>query len=206
MNARLEAFCDAVFAFALTLLIVDVRMPEETNIHGAAEAWASLGPLGPSFFAFLLSFAVILITWVNHHNTLKLVKGSSPSFIYANGLLLLGVVCIPFTTELLGLSILTDHAEPGVVLYDAVLVLQALGWLAVARTVLRDGLATSDHGARTIRERSNGAYGAIALYSGLALLGVWFPLVAASITTVTWLLWLGMSLRSPRINEESHAH
>ncbi len=140
MNARLEALCDGVFAFALTLLIIDVRPPNVEEIHTPAALWSALRGLGPAVFAFLLSFGIIFITWVNHHNTLKLVRGSSAAFLYSNGFLLLGVVCIPFTTSVLGAFILTDAASPAIALYNSVLAVQALGWLAITGAVIRKRL------------------------------------------------------------------
>src|SRR5262245_30573314 len=91
-NARLETFCDGVFAIALTLLIIEVRIPSGVEIHSTADLWSALLRIAPSIFAFVLSFTIIFITWVNHHSSLKLVGESSPSFIYANGFLLLTVV------------------------------------------------------------------------------------------------------------------
>ena len=111
-NARLEAFCDAVFAIALTLLIIDVRIPATTAIATSGDLWRALGHLLPSVFAFVLSFGIILITWVNHHEMMKLVDKSSAPFIYANGVLLLSVVFVPFPTALLGENLLTPHAAP----------------------------------------------------------------------------------------------
>src|SRR5579862_483289 len=107
-NSRLEAFCDGVFAFALTLLIVDIRIPvgEAEKIVTDNDLWHALQHLLPSVFAFLISFITILITWVNHHNTLKLVNKSSSLFIYFNGFLLLTVVFLPFPTGLLGDNVL----------------------------------------------------------------------------------------------------
>ena len=127
--SRLEAFCDGVFAIALTLLIIDVRIPSKTEINSTADFWHALGHVAPSIFAFVLSFTIILITWVNHHNALKLGNKSSSSFIYANGFLLLGVVFMPFPTSLLGEYILTDHAAPAVILYEVTMALQAIGWV-----------------------------------------------------------------------------
>src|SRR6187549_113039 len=109
-NSRLEAFCDGVFAIALTLLIIDIRIPSATKINNTADFWQALEHAAPSIFAFVLSFTIIFITWVNHHNALKLGNKSSARFIYANGFLLLGVVFMPFPTSLLGEYILTDHA------------------------------------------------------------------------------------------------
>src|SRR5258708_28579722 len=112
-NSRLEAFSDGVFAIAITLLIIDVKLPTE-SFASTAELWRALRHLTPIVFAFVLSFGVILITWVNHHATLELVNRSSASFIYANGFLLLTVAFVPFPTGLLGAFLLTEHAAPAV--------------------------------------------------------------------------------------------
>jgi uncharacterized membrane protein len=63
-NARLECFCDGVFAIALTLLIIDVKMPP-IAIGSNADFWLALRNIVPAIMAFTLSFIVILITWVN---------------------------------------------------------------------------------------------------------------------------------------------
>src|ERR1700690_2513065 len=118
-NSRLEAFCDGVFAIALTLLIIDIKIPSTQRISSTHDLWLALQDILPSILAFILSFTIILITWVNHHAYLKLVHKSSPTFIYANGFLLLTVVILPFPTSLLGDYILTDHAAPAVILYNS---------------------------------------------------------------------------------------
>ncbi len=78
-NSRLETFCDGVFAIALTLLIIDVRLPAPESIASTSEFWRALQHLTPTVFAFVLSFGIILITWVNHHAALKLVNKSQHS-------------------------------------------------------------------------------------------------------------------------------
>src|SRR3954467_12717799 len=99
-TARLEAFCDGVFAIALTLLVIDLRLDAPDDIGSTRDFWKALQHLAPTLVAFLLSFVVVFIAWVNHHAALKLVNKSSAAFIYANGLLLLTVVFIPFPTAL----------------------------------------------------------------------------------------------------------
>jgi uncharacterized membrane protein len=198
VNQRLEAFCDGVFAIALTLLIIEVRSPEANASTSTAALWSALSSLGPVVFAFLLSFAVILITWINHHNTLKLVDRTSATFMYANGVLLLGVVSIPFTTSLLGRFILTNAAAPAVALYNGVLAAQAVGWVAVAGAALRDELATDASAAEELRRRRNSGYGALGLYSVLAVSALWLPRSVAVVTATSWIVWLALSLRAPR--------
>ena len=197
MTERLEAFCDGVFAFALTLLIIDVRAPEASLSSSTPFLWSALRHLGPAVFAFLLSLAVILITWINHHNTLKLVHRNSVAFVYANGLLLLGVVCVPFTTSLLGAFVLSNAAAPAVTLYDAALAAQAIGWLAVTGAALRDRLYRDEQSAQVLRKRRSNGYGALGLYAALAVLALWFPRAVAITTAATWLFWLILSLRTP---------
>ena len=98
VNSRLEAFCDGVFAIAITLLIIEIKAPSSEEISTTNELWMALKHLLPSIFTFLLSFAIIFITWVNHHAVLKLVHKSSSSFLYANGFLLFTVAAFPFPT------------------------------------------------------------------------------------------------------------
>src|SRR5947208_14108050 len=95
-NLGLEALCDGVFAIAMTLLIIDIKLTATEDMATTADVWRALRHTAPSVFAFVLSFGVILITWFNHHASLRLVNGSSGSFIFANGFLLLTVVFLPF--------------------------------------------------------------------------------------------------------------
>ena len=94
-TARVEAFSDGVFAIAITLLILEIRVPHAGAEHGL---WAGLVALWPSYVAFVLSFFVILIMWVNHHELIRLVRAVGYPFLFANGLLLLTVTFVPFPT------------------------------------------------------------------------------------------------------------
>ena len=199
-NSRLEAFCDAVFAIALTLLIIDVKLPSTESITTTAEFWRALRHLAPTVFAFLLSFAIILITWVNHHATLKLVHGSSAPFIYANGLLLLTVVSIPFPTELLGAFLLTDHAPPAVVLYNAVLAVQAIGWILVTGAALRGHLISDERSTAMIRVSARNGYFGLTFYALLAIAALWIPLPVAIVTTASWIFWLVLGIKMRPLN------
>src|SRR5215469_2732905 len=162
-NSRLEAFCDGVFAIALTLLIIDIKIPSTTEIKNTSDFWLALKLIVPSIFAFVLSFMIIFISWVNHHNSIKLVNKSSTSFIYANGFLLLTIVFVPFPTSLMGEYISTDHAAPAVVLYNAVLALQSIGWILICGTVLKNSLSKNEKAVLTIRQNSRFGYVAFAI-------------------------------------------
>ena len=98
-TGRVEAFSDGVFAIAITLLILDVHVPRdlpETTTLGDAllKQW-------PSYLAFLTSFALIGIMWINHHKLFTLIKRSDHLLLVFNMLLLLGATVVPFITSLL---------------------------------------------------------------------------------------------------------
>ena len=194
-NTRLEAFCDGVFAIALTLLVIDIKTPASESVGSTRELWLALRHLGPSFFAFVLSFAIILITWVNHHRFFRLVNRSCGSFVYANGFLLLTVVFMPFPTRLVGEYLLTDHVAPAVVIYNSVTAVQAVGWILVSGAVLRNRLAKDEKSTVLVHDAYRNGYFALVVYSLLALMAIWFPLAVAIVTTLLWAYWLTFSVR-----------
>jgi uncharacterized membrane protein len=189
-NSRLETFCDGVFAIALTLLILNIAIPSTMTISSNTELWLALKKIIPSIFAFLLSFIVIFITWVNHHASLKLVNKSSPSFIYANGLLLLTVVLMPFPTALLGEYLLTDYSSPAIILYNAVTTFQALAWVLLTGAALRHKLTKSDQSTRAMRRNNRAGYAAIVVYLIGTIAAYWLPHTIVALTAVLWIFWL----------------
>lgn len=197
INSRLEAFCDGVFAIALTLLVIDIKIPPRETIGSTRDLWLLLKELLPSILAFLLSFMIIFIAWVNHHSTLKLVNKSSPAFIYANGFLLLTIVILPFPTALLSENLFTNHAAPAVVLYAAVNGLQAVGWILLGHTALKpEPLTKSDRATQALITGQRLVYFALGIYSLLTILAVWYPQAVAFILGVIWLAWMIYGIRA----------
>jgi uncharacterized membrane protein len=192
---RLETFCDGVFAIAATLLIIDIKIPSTAQIHDTITFWQTLKHITPSLFAFVLSFIVIFITWVNHHNSLKLINKSSHPFLYSNGLLLLSVIFIPFPTSLMGEYLLTGHSSPAVILYDLTLVVQAIGWILLTSTALKNQLIKNEKSKLHIKRNNRFGYLAFALYSLCSVLAIWIPVTMAIITAISWIFWLVYGFR-----------
>ena len=194
-NSRLETFCDGVFAIALTLLVLEIKTPVADGIHGASDLWHALEDLLPSVFAFLLSFAIIVISWVSHHAFMKLINKSSPRFIYSNVFLLLTIVFIPFPTALFAQFGFTESAAPAVVLYSFVMLLTNIGWILITHTALTPRVLARSAAAKAIVEkiRKQGV-SAFVLYLICTVLAFWFPLVISIIMTLTWLAWLVLGL------------
>ena len=102
-KARFEAFSDSVYAFAITLLILGIVLPEFKNPPPSDRELAhALLRLWPNLLAYVLSFSVIGIMWQNHHALFRLVERVDRMTVFLN-LGLLGVtVFIPFATSVLG--------------------------------------------------------------------------------------------------------
>jgi len=109
-TVRIESFSDAVFAIAITLLIIEIKVPSREQVHQLG-LWCALLNLWPSYLAFLTSFATILVIWIQHHWIFVLVNRYDHSLFYLNGLLLLFVTIIPFPTSLLAEYLLFREAR-----------------------------------------------------------------------------------------------
>ena len=197
VNARLEAVSDGVFAVATVLLIKDVQLPSAADVASAG-LWQALNAVAPTAYAFLLSFNVIAITWVNHRAIMRLVAGTSPALILANGFLLLTIVVIPFPTQLLGQYLRTDEAAPAIVIYIAALAAIWLGWIVVTHTMIRGRLAKDTRAAAALTRVVANSRAAFVLYSVLSVSASWFPITALLLTTLTWAFWLMASIRLRR--------
>ncbi len=99
--SRVEAFSDGVFAIAITLLILDLKVPPLADHWRARSLVDALWAERSSYLAFVMSFTVILVMWVNHHRIFSLIRRTDHSFLYWNGLLLMLVTIVPFPTSLL---------------------------------------------------------------------------------------------------------
>jgi uncharacterized membrane protein len=143
-TGRIETFSDGVFAIAITLLILEIRVPEVEEGHTLAEA---LFGLWPSYLAYALSFLVIGTMWANHHNRFRYITRSDHVLLFINTLLLMFTAFIPFPTTLLAEYVLGSDEErtAATVLYSGTLAVTAvfftLLWLYAAsghRLVERD--------------------------------------------------------------------
>lgn len=98
-TGRTEAFSDGVFAIAITLLILEIRVP---HVEGETRNLAALLlEQWPSYAAYILSFLVIAVMWVNHHNMFRYIKRIDNQFLFINSLLLMVITALNFSTALL---------------------------------------------------------------------------------------------------------
>jgi uncharacterized membrane protein len=97
-KSRIEAFSDGVIAVAITLLVLDLRVPAPQD---AGSLGHRLADLWPNYLAYVVSFVAIGILWINHHAMLRRLVGVDHSILVLNLMLLMCIVVLPFTTSLM---------------------------------------------------------------------------------------------------------
>lgn len=98
---RVEAFSDGVFAFAVTLLVLDLVVPRFDHTATVQEVWRSLATDGPAYLTLVLTFSTIYVLWVIHHGLFRRVHHVDGNLLYANGLVLLLISTCAFPTAFL---------------------------------------------------------------------------------------------------------
>src|SRR6516164_7618490 len=110
-TSRLEAFSDGVIAVIITIMVLELKVPRDTTL-------TSLLGILPQFLAYLLSFVVVAIMWVNHHHMLHIARRADARLLWSNNNLLFWMSLVPFVTAYMG----NNYRDPrAVALYGAVL-------------------------------------------------------------------------------------
>src|SRR3978361_1320720 len=105
-TSRLEMFSDGVFAIAITILILDLKAPDDTT-----HLLRSLLALWPSYLGYILSFLLIGLLWVNHHVMFEHIETADRLLMFLNTVLLLVVAFVPFATSVLASTFRTGHGQ-----------------------------------------------------------------------------------------------
>jgi uncharacterized membrane protein len=136
-TTRVEAFSDGVFAIAITLLILEIKVP----LPGSGELRRELLRQWPSYVSFAISFGFIGIMWMNHHRLFNHIERCDDLLLVFNLLLLLGVTVVPFPTAVLAMHMGRPDQRTAVILFNATYV-----FIAVFFNVLWRYAASSKRG------------------------------------------------------------
>jgi uncharacterized membrane protein len=158
-SGRVEAFSDGVFAIAITLLVLDLLAPSMDEAHEIGLA-AALGAEWPSYFAYLVSFLVIGIIWINHHTMFAMVHGVDRRVLFVNLLLLLTISVIPFPTRLLAEYLLDSDASVAAAVYSATMFLMGIAFAALWLAITRDARLLHEPIDPTVRRAALRRFGA----------------------------------------------
>lgn len=178
-TSRLEAFSDGVLAIIITIMVLELRPPEGTDL-------GDLRPIIPLFLAYILSFVFLAIYWNNHHHLLHATKRVSAGIMWANTHLLFWLSVIPFST-----SWMSEH--PGAlwptIVYGINLLMPGFAYRLLVSAIIRAHGADSDI-SRAIGSDFKG-YASLVLYLAailLAFISTWISYALFAAVAVMWLL------------------
>lgn len=174
-KGRFESFSDAVFAFAITLLVLGFTLPAFRTPPTEGQLLRAVLDLWPNLIAYALSFAVIGIMWQNHHALFRLVTRIDRKTVVLNLLLLAGAVFVPFATTVLGTY---PAMHTSAFLYGAV-----LSYTGTVYNLLMNYVIASKSVAHSVRSevlmdsRRVFLIGLVTYYVAM-LLALWWPVVS----------------------------
>jgi uncharacterized membrane protein len=177
-KGRLEAFSDGVIAIIITIMVLELKVPE-------SHALASLAPLAPVLLSYVLSFVYVGIYWNNHHHMLSTVHRISGRVLWANLHLLFWLSLFPFTTAWMGEN---HFAASPTAVYGVVLLMAAVAYWVLQRTLIasdgRDAML-----ATAIGSDWKGKLSPLLYLTGIALT-FWRPGAGQALYVLAALLWL----------------
>jgi len=178
-KARLEAFTDGVLAIIITIMVLELKVPEHDHL-------ADLLPLLPKFISYVLSFIYIGIYWNNHHHTLQATRSVNGAILWANLHLLFWLSLLPFSTGWLGEN---HFAQEPMLLYGVNLLLCAIAYTIFTRALI------AHHGedsplAHAFGDDLKGKISLVLYLAGIMLtvLNPWLGFAHYSLVALIWLV------------------
>lgn len=176
-KGRIEAFSDGVLAIIVTIMVLELKVPEGAE-------WNDLMPLLPKFLSYILSFMMILIYWNNHHHVFQTVEKVNGKILLANGLLLFFLSLVPFATAWMG----ENHFQSKpVILMGIIFFGSGLSYLLLTNTII----SSQGRGSILAKAQENDWKGTVSWLGYLVgiILGFFYPLISAIIYFLIALLW-----------------
>lgn len=197
-TVRIESFSDAVFAISITLLVLDLHVPDPNVVKNGSELLNYLRGEWTSYLAFTLSFFSIFIMWLHHHKIFKQIYIRNNAIMFSNGLILFLVSVVSYPTALLARYFNGEASQIAVAFYTGIFVLINLSynllWLIASQNkkLLREGITNT-----AIRKmRNNYLYG-LPTYVIAFGLSFQFPTISLVISMILWVFW---AISSGKIN------
>ncbi len=178
-SGRLEAFSDGVLAIIITIMVLELKVPEDAS-------FSSLHPIFPKFLSYIMSFIYVGIYWNNHHHLFHAIERINGKILWANLLLLFTLSLIPFTTAWMGE---THMQQDPVALYGINLLCCAVVFLLVEKIAVKHEGENSNIGLAVGRHKKE--FASILLYLLGVVLSFIVPklgLVCYAIVAILWLI------------------
>jgi uncharacterized membrane protein len=178
-KGRLEAFSDGVIAILITIMVLELKVPEGADLH-------ALVPVVPALLAYVLSFFVLGIYWNNHHHMLHATDRVNGKILWANLHLLFWLSLIPAVTAWLGE---TESAPVPTAVYGAILLLSAIAYTILQTTIVRHAGRRATLAAAVGKDFKGKA--SMAVYASaipLAFVNRWISDFLYIVVTLMWLI------------------
>ena len=178
-KSRLEAFSDGVFAVIITIMVLNMKVPEETT-------FAALRAVLPVFLSYVLSFVYVGIYWNNHHHLLHASERVSGGILWANLHLLFWLSLAPFATAWIGENF---NAPAPVTLYGAVLLFACIAYFILTKSLIRHHGKDSALAVSIGRDTKGTISVTVYLFAiPLAFVRPWIACCCYVLVAVMWLL------------------
>jgi len=188
---RLEAFSDGVIAIIITIMVLELKVPDGTD-------WAALKPRMPVFFSYVLSFIYVGIYWNNHHHMLQSTRHVSGGILWANLHLLFWLSLFPFATAWVG----QNHFDSTpTATYGAILLLAAIAYTILQRCIIKNQGSHSILASAVGRDLKGKL--SMLLYCAAILLSFVHPWISNGIFVVVAAIWFIPDRRMEKLYDET---
>lgn len=177
---RLEAFSDGVIAIIITIMVLEIKVPQTSD-------WEALYRMTPKFFSYVLSYLYVGIYWNNHHHTLHAIKkGINGNIMWANMHLLFWLSLIPFATGWMGEH---DFAQKPMITYGIILLMCAIAYTILLRQIVAKEGKDSEI-AIAIGKYKKGKISVLLYVMGIifAFFSEWLSLGLFGLVALMWLI------------------
>jgi uncharacterized membrane protein len=196
-TGRIEAFSDGVFAIAITLLVLELKVPHLPAGGAEGSLGRALAAQWPSYVALVTSFFTILVMWANHHRIFDLVRRADAPFLYANGLLLLVVTVVPFPTALLAEYFRKPGASTAAAVYAGTFVLCGVAFQLLWRSAIAGRrLLRRDYSEQRIQEIGRRYWHGVPGYLAATAAAFVSPFVTVAICVALLVVWIAVAWRT----------
>ena len=176
-KGRLEAFSDGVIAIIITIMVLELKVPESASLQ-------ALGAVAPTFAAYAFSFIYVGIYWNNHHHLMHAVKRINGGVLWANLHLLFWLSLVPFTTRWMGQAFGTWP----VVVYGVSLLMPSIAFAILVQVLIRANGKDSAL-AKAIGGDIKGTISTLIYIAGIGLT-FWKPWAGLACYVLVALIWL----------------
>ena len=178
-KGRLEAFSDGVIAILITIMVLELRLPQGTDLTALAQ-------LAPDFLSYTLSLLLLGVYWNNHHHMLQAIEQVDGRVLWANLHLLFWLSLVPFATNWMGEN---SFATLPVAVYGVLMLLSAIAYYILARSLVAlegpDSILAVALG-KDIKGKISPIIFAIAI--PLAFVAAWIACVLYVLVVLMWLI------------------